>query len=422
MILNRASRFSTILLLMCLIVLPQSYFTIKAVALGLFLMIHLTLLATKAESTVSGRDFLFYALLCTVAIIWSIVGVARGASTEAILANLKLYFGWSCAYFVILTLMRNARRMDVLHGSFVASVFAIAALNLFALADAITNAGLVSEAAREELGLQVELYDGYVRFGANNIASLFFLVGYLIAFKCFNGGRRDRAGTLALFVGLTVVVLSGRRALWLAICMVPAITFGVSAAAKILGRMTHAGKRLMITYALGIVAAAGVYVMASSISGLEFFEYLQAAFSEEDERSIQSVYLIESFKQHPLLGSGYGGFAGYTRNAQSPWLYELTYYQILFNLGLVGAAALLAGLAYFLHLALNTVRRAGANLPVSAGILVGFLTILIGSYSNPYMQFFDSMVFIMLFVSLSGASGPVLYLRRGVGTTAAVSP
>jgi hypothetical protein len=422
MFLNQVSRLSTLLLLTCLIVLPQSYFWIKAVALGVFLIVHVVLLATKAESYVSGRDFLFYALLCTVAIVWSIVGVVRGASTESILANLKLYFGWSCAYFVILTLMRNARRMDVLHASFVASIFAIAALNLFALADAVMNAGLVSDAAREELGLQVELYDGYVRFGANNIASLFFLVGYLVAFKCFNSERGDRAGTLALLVGLAVVILSGRRALWLAICMVPAITFGVAAAAKIRARMTAAGKRLMLTYAFGIIAVAGLYIMASSISGLGFVEYLQAAFSEEDERTIQAVYLIESFKQHPLLGSGYGGFAGYTRNALSPWLYELTYYQILFNLGLAGASALLAGLAYYVHLALNTVRRARHELPVSTGILVGFLTILLGSYSNPYMQFFDSMVFIMLFVSLAGAAGPVLYVRRGPAPAAVVVP
>jgi O-antigen ligase len=154
-------------------------------------------------------------------------------------------------------------------------------------------------------------------------------------------------------------------------------------------------------------------VAVSSTTDWAFLEYLRAAFSEEDERSIQAVYLIEAFKEHPLLGSGFGGYAGYTRSAEMPWLYELTYYQILFNLGLAGAAMLLAGLAYFSHLALNTLRRADSSLPVSCGILVGFFTILIGSYSNPYMQFFDSMVFTMLFVSLSGAAGPVLHLRRG---------
>ncbi len=272
------------------------------------------------------------------------------------------------------------------------------------------------------MGLNVDLHGGYVRFGANNIASLFFLIGYLVAFKCFNTYGRDRAGTLALLVALAVAILSGRRALWLTICMLPAMVYLVAALSGTGKLLSVAGRRLLVVYAIGIVGVASVLVAVSSTTDWEFLAYLQAAFSEEDERTIQAVYLIEAFKEHPLLGSGFGGYAGYTRNAEMPWLYELTYYQLLFNLGLAGTATLLAGLAYFFHLALNSLRRAGSSLPASCGILVGFFAILIGSYSNPYMQFFDSMVFIMLFVSLSGAAGPVLRLRRGSYPQAAPAP
>jgi O-antigen ligase len=284
------------------------------------------------------------------------------------------------------------------------------------------NLGFVSDAARMEMGLNVDLHGGYVRFGANNIASLFFLIGYLIAFKCFNSGGRDRAGTLALLVALAVAILSGRRALWLTICMLPTVIYLVAALSGTTGRLSVTGRRLLVAYAIGIVAVASVLVAVSSTTDWEFLAYLQAAFSEEDERTIQAVYLIEAFKEHPLLGSGFGGYAGYTRNAEMPWLYELTYYQLLFNLGLAGTAMLFAGLSYFFHLALNTLKRAGSSLPASCGILVGFFAILVGSYSNPYLQFFDSMIFIMLFVSVSGAAGPIVHLRRGAWPQIATSP
>src|SRR4051812_29447336 len=133
MFVNRASRLSTILLLTSFIVLPQSYLIPKTALLGVFLLVHLALLTSNPELFVSARDLLFYGLLCAVAIIWSIVGVTRGAPPEAILANLRLYAGWSVAYLLILSLMRNAGRLDVLHTVVVLSVFAIAGLNLFAL-------------------------------------------------------------------------------------------------------------------------------------------------------------------------------------------------------------------------------------------------------------------------------------------------
>jgi hypothetical protein len=413
MIGSRASRWSTMMLLMSLIVLPQSYTGLKIVILGVFVLVHAIIIAMKAESFLMARDLLFYGLLSAVAIVWSIVGALRGSPVEAILASVRLYFGWSVAYLLILTFIRNTGREDVLHKTIVLSVFAIAALNLFALTDAtLFDSAFLGDSTRKELGLVVELYGGYVRFGANNIASLFFLVGYLVAFKCFNRDRRDRAGSLALLVGIVVAALSGRRALWLAIFLMPAVIFGLATLAGLRARLAPAGKGILIIYGLGILLAGLVFLLLGSATDVEVFDYLKAAFSSEDERSIQAGYLIEAFKRHPLIGSGFGGYAGYLRNSEAPWLYELTYYQILFNLGLVGATALLAGFAYFLHLALDALRRSGANLALHFGLLVGYVSILIGSHSNPYMQFFDAMAFTMLFVLLAGSAGPVIYLRH----------
>jgi O-antigen ligase len=113
--------------------------------------------------------------------------------------------------------------------------------------------------------------------------------------------------------------------------------------------------------------------------------------------------LIEGFIDYPVIGSGFGAHAGYIRNAENPWLYELTYHQMLFNLGIVGTLLLLLGFLYFLRLAIGRLRDARQDFAIRLGILVGFLAILVGSYSNPYLQFFDSLIYVMFFALLCGS-------------------
>src|SRR3954464_7750643 len=85
-------------------------------------------------------------------------------------------------------------------------------------------------------------------------------------------------------------------------------------------------------------------------TGIAVLDHVSAAFSSEDERTIQRGYLISSFMDQPVLGSGFGANAGYTRNPALPWLYELSYFQMMFNFGLVGLVGwgMLSGTYLFL--------------------------------------------------------------------------
>jgi hypothetical protein len=129
--------------------------------------------------------------------------------------------------------------------------------------------------------------------------------------------------------------------------------------------------------------------------------YLKAAFSAQDERTIQRGYLFDGFAESPVLGSGFGAYAGYLRNEERPWTYELTYHQMLFNVGVVGVGFLGALFSLCLVLVIRLLRRFKDGSAIPFGLLVGFCSLLIGAYSNPYFASFDFLFFVGLLPYLS---------------------
>jgi hypothetical protein len=403
---NRFAEVITVIFFSALIILPQSYFELRLALLVLFLVVHAVLLTLRGRLVITTVDFLFYVGIACSGVFWAAIGTFNGGDVDGVLSGLKLYVAWSAVYLVVISFYRNCYRLELLHTVFVVATLGIVAINLAAMADAFFQTGLASPTMIEELGLGVAFLDGYVRFNSHNIASLFFLMGYLTAYKlCAPHGQSNRAlDNLALILGLLVTVLAGRRALWLVIILVPAVCLGVALVSRSARRISKGGKRFLFVYVALAATIGPVYLFVTDIQQPAALEYVQSAFSAEDERTIQKDYLIEGFIDYPVIGSGFGAYAGYTRNVERPWVYELTYHQMLFNVGVVGVSLLLLGFLFFLHLALAGLRDAREDFAVRLGILAGFLAISIGSYSNPYLQFFDSLIFVMFFALLCGST------------------
>ena len=52
-------------------------------------------------------------------------------------------------------------------------------------------------------------------------------------------------------------------------------------------------------------------------------------------RSRQSTYLLDEFYNHPVLGKGFGATlsSGFTRSKESPYSFELSYFELLYKFG-----------------------------------------------------------------------------------------
>lgn len=130
--------------------------------------------------------------------------------------------------------------------------------------------------------------------------------------------------------------------------------------------------------------------------------HLKQAFSSEDGRTIQKPFLVDGFLESPVFGSGFGAAAVYVRDNERPWAgYELTYYQMLFNLGTVGVLFLGALFSFYFGMVVRLIRKFKKGATVPFALLVAYCSFFVGAYSNPYFGSFDLLFFVGLLPFLS---------------------
>ena len=390
--------------------LVQSYVLVKLFFLAVFLLTAIVRVALrKTRFAVHPRLVLFYLWIGVAGIVWAIVGLLHpGNYVQGNLDALKLYVTWSAAFVILYTLLRAEPSLRLLHAAVVSSAILISVINLVGLADEIGSWGLISESIREELELYVGIHTGYIQITSNNIGALFVIVPYLLSlqFRADAGKVNSAFMKVALALSLVAVAVSGRRALWLAVVLTPCTILLLSGLTGSYGLLKIGGRRFLLICTLAAVAGLSVVLLVpDEIPELGSLVRLNEAFSSENERGIQKAYLIDGFMESPILGSGFGAYAGYLRSYERPWTYELTYYRLLFNMGIVGTASL--GTLFFLYFALviRILRRFKDGSAIPFGLLVGFCSLLLGSYSNPYFGSFDYIFFVGLLPYLSTFRG-----------------
>jgi hypothetical protein len=115
----------------------------------------------------------------------------------------------------------------------------------------------------------------------------------------------------------------------------------------------------------------------------------------------QTLALIGAWKEKPLFGFGTGAvYWEYIRNSESPWQYEVSYAQFLYNWGIVGCMLYAIGL-YYIYRTLIRIYKTGSKLGIYAlAATYGSAAFLIGSFTNPYLLRFDSLFVIFLPIAI----------------------
>ncbi|GEM_PF-1868381 len=408
---------TSLLFISAAMVFPRSYLVFKLAMFVIFLLFNMASLTGEKRIIVHGRVIVFYCVIAAMGLFWAVVGYINGGAFQGILDNLRLYVMWSVVLCVFFNLLLRGRALLILHRSIVVSAIIITTMNILAVLNYAGRFGYIPEAVIEELHMFVGVHNGYVQIVSHNIGTLFFITAYLMAlqFRKDAHGLNGAAEKLALLLCLVVVILSGRRALWVAISMVPFTTV-------LLAMVTGSSGRLRGKGWLSLVMLAGfipvIVVLEFVITG-EYMEsptlmHLQAAFSASDERSIQAGYLIEGFRAYPVFGSGFGVSAGYLRSEGSPWLYELTYHQLLFNFGLVGISLFVILLAVYSYYTLSFIAHGSPYSVCAFSLFVAIIIFSLGAYSNPYFGSFDFLLLLGILPLISAS----FRFENGNSTTA----
>ena len=337
--------------------------------------------------------------MVTVGLFFMLVGLING--TPGAIRVGTVYVLWPLVYLVLVAGMSDDRIIRGLSRVLVAATFAV---GLYGLSYVLFAVGWLPRWLYLPLdqGQGIGFYEGYVEVSLYSLASLLFLVPYLIAaLLCWEESAASPASRpwlwLGCLTGIALVLLSGRRALMLVTAMAPVITLiflGLTSR-----RALRANFRLIgLGTAGGFLILFGLGSYLNAVSGFEWGSILAMFgegfnFSSEVSATVrrdQFFALLHGWDSSPILGAGHGAAAPRViRSAEFPWAYELSYVALLFHTGIVGFLAYASAIGWIYWMGLRILRSGDALARYMLPILVGMSCFLVGNATNPYLEKFD---------------------------------
>jgi hypothetical protein len=384
-----------------------------------------TLAITGAAMLKTGRAWLHPAValwtlsLSVLAFVFVLEGFFAGAPGAGKAA--LVYVVWPILYAVVITGIRSERILFRVIGAVIVSVSCIGVYSIVYLLIA-TN--ILPENRYFDLisfdwqAQAFGLHEGYIGMQFPGVDSLPFLLPFTVAalttYLPLNGRtpplRRIWLWTAALF-GLACVLVSGRRALFVVAIMSPLLTllfqsFQPTAerrgSRKILLRVTAMVFVVVLASLLCLKAVYGIR-MAGIVD--RFSVGFDFSPTSEDEGAIvrgqQARALVAGWMENPLLGAGHGAPAfGSIRSELTPWNYELHYFALLYQTGIIGIGAYGASIFWIYWKGAQVIQSGGYLSALMVACLVGMTSVLIANATNPYLARFDGMWAIFLPLAL----------------------
>ena len=347
-------------------------------------------------------------LIYTILIIST--GIIYGNNIQAINASARLNLIYSVLFILII------ERVYSINGFFEHSVWIVTAatlyLGIYNLIMVLFRYFGISVSVMEGLDATggVTFHTGYIHIISTNLSMSIITFPLLM----FLFSHRDIDKKVKRFMAITLMLcglamaLSGRRILW--ICLVFSLIMLLFLESK---DTVKVFQRVLIV----VLFILGIVILARKTNLLDyegvsrrFISAYRSSDSEGTIRSIQAKKLLSGFAKKPIFGSGAGAtIDGYYRNQLTPWVFELSYYVILFQSGVVGSVVFWTGIIILFYI-IRKVRAVDKT--VFHSCFCAFIMALISNATNPYYtSSFDFIIFLFLPVALAKA---VCYVNRPV--------
>ena len=392
------------ILIFMMVAYPMVYslLYIKAALFGVLLCVAITRILVSHTIRVNGPIFLWTLILCVVGVGYFVEGAFHNPS-NAYLEG-QVYFLWPLVYVVLLSLISTQRALQLVFGVLIfASIF----IGIYGLWYALQTFGVIPKAAFiDALALgdeqAVGIHGSYVQVLVANLNSLPFLFPFLLSLVYI--GSKSAAWPksrvwiwLSLVLQLALILISGRRALWVLAVTTPVILLLM---AGVMGQMNR--KAVVVVIAL-VVFVAGIGVGLSTLRFGFYFDDIYRIFinafafggssgTSDVIRANQFTALINGWWNAPLFGHGFGTFpASYIRSVERPWSYELYYVALLFHVGIVGVLLYLVSIVWLVRRAMQIASRRRESFVFMFPALMGLIGTLVATATNPYLDRFDGI-------------------------------
>lgn len=393
------------LLILLMLCFPQSLMGVKALCLGI-LLFRFVFKKYRSKYNVYLKKytqwFVFYFISGFVALFW---GELRG--NPGTHHYYYIYLVWSLVFPIIFTRLRYDS-FKVLVKIFEFSYIVIFFTGIITFVK--TNLGVLPFFPQKLFGYELEESARpmflVVSVAGPALTQFFLLYCFLFSYYCLDNKKIGIKEWLLIVLGMFFIILSSRRIMIMGLLYIPIIVIISSIYVKLgykQGRLVR--QKLFSLYIVPIVVSIfGLgYIFLDSEDAILFFS---SAFSSdgdlgmaENARLDQYTALMKGWYENFFMGAGTGVDASISRS-NIPGTYELSYFAILFERGLIG------GIFYFLLLllpiiwALHLVRicQNWGTKRLLLSFNTCYISLLIAYATNPYLAAFDFMWIIFIYV------------------------
>lgn len=395
------------LLFFLILFVPTAYSEVKAVLLTAFLLSILVGTVRGARFRIHRQVFFLFLFYSCMGLAYVLYGYLNGNSGA--IKVVTVYVIWPLVYML---LMSTISQGWVIRGLAQVLIFSSIAISSYALYYLLYVMGVVPSWLYLELdmGQAASFNGGFVEYNLYSISTLLFLFPFISSSLLFWIDEKKspvayRWLILAFMLVACASILSGRRALWLVVGLTPLLIAVILIFDN--QRMAVLKKiRVFSPYLAGMVITATVVVMKFGIDPLGMLNTFMAGFQFESDpsasaRSQQFFALTDSWISRPIFGAGLGAVAeGSIRSEETPWAYELYFLSVLFQTGLAGFLAYAFGIGWIVFYSVKIIRHDPMLRLYLIPVLVGMLSFLIASNTNPYLAKFDYLWIVFLPVAI----------------------
>lgn len=357
----------------------------------------------KAGATISRSVVAWFCVLLSYGFIWSLIGVYH--SNPGVYDFFRLNVVWVLLYGLFVFYIDTMDKFNSLAKTMVWAAVAISLYDILVVLSAFDIMPNVNALLRidDVHTSAIGIHKGYIQLTAHNVGTLTFLAPFLISACVMRSeeavGISRKFLLAATILSIIAVLVSGRRALWLELLIMPLMLVVINWILRE-GQTRVVLKQTVLGYSAALVLlVAGGYIL-STYAGWSFAamkEHFGEAFLGENVRTEQAAALWNGFKGSPIFGTGFGlGVPDVIRHDDFPWIYELSYMLILYNTGILGSLMYAACLGFVYLYSYHLVRNKLCDGSIITPLLVGFTCFIIANATNPYFASYDFMWVLFL--------------------------
>jgi hypothetical protein len=335
----------------------------------------------KGETKASIK-FVFFTISVALPVYAITVSVFRGNNLSYAISDANSYVFFIIGYFLILKTMKDPSIKYVVIKHLLISGFILASVTVsiyLLVTSGVFPLEIVNSFLRDRgMGMALIEIDGNYRiFLAGQIymvVSTLYLLNQVLDVK--QKIKFKHAILLCLF--LVAILISNTRGLWLASAIGFTLLF-------ILNRFSFR-KIFIVGFLLFSFSISSFLLEDDFLSNAKERIMSMTDFSQNNLsnyiRYQQSIELKHEFLNYPIFGKGFGATlsSGYYRNENMPYTFELSYFELMYKLGIVGFSIFILSLLMIGIILLKSKDKTHRFFAFST-----YLTLLTISTTNPYI-------------------------------------